>query len=159
MKTSPKGFTLLVAVILSTVVLTVGLSLLDHVYKQNVISSTVRQSEIAFYNADSAMECALYFDQKFNYFDFLNPTPLSVNDCHGMGTTVGGYSSIADAQKRTTIFNILSGGGTIARVTVVKTNGVTFCEGTKTTCIYTQGLSSSAPEDIRKIERGLKVLY
>ena len=68
--TTQRGFTLLVAVILASVALSLGLILLDISYKQVVLASSARQSQSAFYNADSAMECALYWDQQFDSFAY-----------------------------------------------------------------------------------------
>ena len=58
-----RGFTLLISVLLVTVILSLSLSLLDVAYKQVVLSSTAKQSQYAFYTADSALECTLYWDQ------------------------------------------------------------------------------------------------
>jgi hypothetical protein len=57
-----KGFALLVAVLISSVVLAVGLSMLNITLKQYIFSGIGRESEIAFYAADAGMECALYWD-------------------------------------------------------------------------------------------------
>src|SRR4051812_30828309 len=105
-----RGFTLLIAIILSSVVLTVGLSLLDVAYKQVVLSSTAKQSQVAFYNADSALECALYYDQKFNAFDYTAPANQSSLTCSSTPVT-NFTSSIADPTKRVTIFTIPCPGG------------------------------------------------
>lgn len=59
-----KGFTLFVAVVLSTLLLSIGLSLSNILLKQLVFSNTGRESQIAFYAADSGAECALYWDRK-----------------------------------------------------------------------------------------------
>lgn len=57
-----KGFTLLFAVIVSTLVLAVGASVISVALRQRVLSNTGRESQIAFYAANTAMECALYWD-------------------------------------------------------------------------------------------------
>lgn len=59
---SKAGFALLVAVLISSVVLAVGLSMLNITLKQYIFSGIGRESEIAFYAADAGMECALYWD-------------------------------------------------------------------------------------------------
>lgn len=61
-----KGFTLFVALIVSTLLLSIGLSLSNIILKQLVFSTTGKESQIAFYAADSAAECALYWDRKDN---------------------------------------------------------------------------------------------
>lgn len=146
-----RGFTLLIAVILSSVVLTVGLSLLDVAYKQVVLSSTAKQSQTAFYNADSALECALYYDQKQDAFDFTTPAPASSLTCSS--TPVTGYSTNADSVKRITIFTLpCAGGGTYATTTIYKYS-------TGATTLYANGFNTCNASDPRRIERGLKASY
>lgn len=59
---SERGFTLLVAVIVSSLVLAIGLSILNITLKEFILSSIARESEYAFYAADAGMECALFWD-------------------------------------------------------------------------------------------------
>ncbi len=72
MRSNPRqGFTLFIAVITVSIVLAIGISILNIMLKELTLSSTVRESRIAFYAADAAMECAQYWDQssvggKFN---------------------------------------------------------------------------------------------
>ncbi|HEY1037717.1 MAG TPA: pilus assembly PilX N-terminal domain-containing protein [Candidatus Paceibacterota bacterium] len=61
---SERGFTLFVALIISSMLLAIGFSLGNIVLKQIVFSSTGKESQIAFYAADSGAECALYWDRK-----------------------------------------------------------------------------------------------
>lgn len=61
-----RGFTLFVALIVSTLLLSIGLSLSNIVLKQLVFSTTGKESQVAFYAADSGAECALYWDRKDN---------------------------------------------------------------------------------------------
>jgi Tfp pilus assembly protein PilE len=146
-----RGFTLLIAVILSSVVLTVGLTLLEVAYKQVILSSTAKQSQTAFYNADSALECALYYDQKFNAFDFTTPAPSSTLSCSS--TPVTSYTTSADAAKRITIFTLpCTGSGTYATTTVYK-----YASGA--TALYANGFNTCNATDPRRIERGLKATY
>lgn len=148
---SQRGFTLLIAVILSSVVLTVGLALLDVAYKQVILSSTAKQSQTAFYNADSALECALYYDQKFNAFDFTAPAGSNTLICSS--TPVTSYTTAADSVKRITIFALpCSTGGTYATTTVYK-----YASGA--TALYANGFNTCNAADPRRIERGLKATY
>ena len=165
--TPMRGVTLLVAVILSSVVLSVALSLLDVAYKQQLLASTAKQSQYAFYAADSAMECALYWDQKVDAFDYtpLVPAPdikcnagISISNQNPTPTIVSGSGGVGSLRKTT--FDIpCSGGGVSGSVTILKSDGTATCSGTNHTCIYTTGYSSCTSSDPRRIERGLKVLY
>lgn len=151
MHTSPRGFTLLIAIILSSVTLTLGLALLDVAYKHVILASTAKATQAAFYNADSALECALYYDQKNNSFDYTSPAAASTLTCSS--TPVTGYSTAQDSQKRVTIFTIpCSGGGVSATTTVYKYQ-------TGATTLYANGFNTCAPNDPKRIERGLKATY
>jgi hypothetical protein len=57
-----KGFTLLFAVIVSTLVLAVGGSIINIALKQVILSGTGRESQYAFYAANTGIECAYYWD-------------------------------------------------------------------------------------------------
>jgi Tfp pilus assembly protein PilE len=64
-----KGYTLLFAVMVSSLVLAVGISILNISKKEFLLSSSARESITAFYAADSALECAVYHDNegKFSF--------------------------------------------------------------------------------------------
>lgn len=157
--TQPRGFTLLIAIILSSVILAVGLALLDITFKQAVLASAAKQSQIAFYAADSALECALYWDQKHNFFT-ADPTQRDANLtqadvlCGGLPVTFDGAPRRGTDQ--ITDFNIPCAGGTgiQASVRVYKN----FPQGQKNR-IYTEGYNSCNDSDPRRIERGLKAQY
>lgn len=59
-----KGFTLFIALIVSSILLMVGFSIGNIILKQIQLSTAGRESQIAFYAADSAAECAMYLDRK-----------------------------------------------------------------------------------------------
>lgn len=75
---SGKGFTLLVAVIFMSVMLSFGLALGSLSYKQQVLASGAIQSQYAFYAADAGLECALYADQQQGLFAYPTSDPPSV---------------------------------------------------------------------------------
>ncbi len=55
MTNSQRGFALIIAIILTSVVLTMAEALLDVAYKQVLLSSAAKNSQYAFYNADSGL--------------------------------------------------------------------------------------------------------
>lgn len=59
-----KGFTLLVAMIVTALILAIGFSIGNIILKELALSASGRRSQIAFYAADSIAECALYWDKK-----------------------------------------------------------------------------------------------
>lgn len=60
-----KGFLLVISIMIAAVVLTVGLGVASITYKEIIISSFSKESQKAFYAADSGIECALYWDLRW----------------------------------------------------------------------------------------------
>lgn len=56
------GFVILFAVLISALILLISAGIFNVVKKEVVLSSAARESQRAFYAADSALECALYAD-------------------------------------------------------------------------------------------------
>lgn len=57
-----RGFTLLYAVLISSILLAIGIAIFEITVRELRLSSIVRESQYAFYAADSGIECALYWD-------------------------------------------------------------------------------------------------
>jgi len=57
-----KGFVILFAILISAVMLLISVGIFNIVQKQSILSSFSRESQKAFYAADSALECALRND-------------------------------------------------------------------------------------------------
>ena len=83
---SNRGFTILLAALVSSLVLALGISIVSIAQKQIVLSSTGKGSQFAFYAADSGAECALFFDMRFNHFSTTTP-PTDIT-CGGQTVTV-----------------------------------------------------------------------
>jgi len=56
------GFTILFSVVFAALLLSVGISIFNIAIKELRLSSSGRESQFAFYAADTAMECALFYD-------------------------------------------------------------------------------------------------
>jgi Tfp pilus assembly protein PilE len=155
--TSMRGFTLLIAVIFTSVILAVGLALTDISYKEVTLASSSKQSQYAFYNADSALECALYWDS-IDTFDYTGePTgsypsvPSGTLSCQKQ--TINYYGGIASGNSRTTTFSIpCAGSGTDADITIFKqSNGATS--------IYANGYNTCNTSDPQRVQRGEEAHY
>jgi len=68
-----KGFTLLLAALVASIVLALGTSIFGLVQKEIILSSIGRDSQYAFYAADTGAECALYWDVRYRYFGVDEP--------------------------------------------------------------------------------------
>jgi Tfp pilus assembly protein PilX len=150
--TSHRGFTLLIAVVLSSVALSIGLALLDIAYKQVVLASTAKQSQNAFYAADSVLECALYWDQQSDAFNYTTPLASGSITCNS-GLPITSYTTSQAGGTRTTTFTVpCAASGEQGVVKVYKTSAAA-------TQIFATGYNTCDTTNTRRIERGLKIVY
>lgn len=145
-----RGFTLLIAVILSSVALALGLALLDIAYKQVLLASSAKQSQAAFYNADTVLECALYFDQQADAFSY--SAPVSSITCNSIANITVVPDNSATPRTRKFTVPCTASGGIMGDVTVTKLSDAT-------TNIFANGYSTCDQTNQRRIERGLKISY
>lgn len=152
-----RGFTLLLAALVSSLVLILGVSIFELVQKDITLSSLGRDSQFAFYAADTAAECALYWDVRFDYFS--STTPSLTPECDNVGWTNMQATGVIGTPPYTISFrleNLFGGNGNCADVTVRKsaTNPHTTirADGYSTTCNL---LSVSA----RALERSVELRY
>lgn len=151
----PRGFTLLIAVILTSVLVSVGMALFDIAYKQIVLTGAVRSSQYAFYAADTGLECALFWDQTVNAFSAA--APRASITCGGSTIAVSGSMS---GNIRTSTFSMPCIAGRTSQVTVMKANVGYSCNAQGShSCLYVNGFSSCNTDDTRRIERGLQAFY
>src|SRR3989344_8483198 len=66
--TKKAGFAVLFAVLLASFLITLGISIFNISLKEILIATSARDSQVAYYIADSARECALYWDIKQGVF-------------------------------------------------------------------------------------------
>lgn len=59
-----RGVVLLIAILISSVALAVGVGVYTRTYKELLLSSFWKQSQVAFGAADAGLECALYWDTR-----------------------------------------------------------------------------------------------
>ena len=73
---SKQGFTLLFAALVASLVLSIGIAVFNITLKELKLSSAGRESQFAFYAADTGAECALYWDFQHNAFATTTDTPI-----------------------------------------------------------------------------------
>jgi Tfp pilus assembly protein PilX len=59
-----QGFTLFIAIVVTGTLLVISTGIINIALKQSSISGSGRESQNAFYAADTGMECALFWDVK-----------------------------------------------------------------------------------------------
>lgn len=81
-----EGFALLLAIIVASVVLAIGVSILDISVNQINLSATARESEFAFQTAHAGMDCIWYWRfEEADIYTTLGGTKSSIN-CFGINS-------------------------------------------------------------------------
>lgn len=141
-----KGFTLLVSIIVTGMLLIVSFAVVNVAVKQLILANSNVESQYAFYNADSGTECAVYWDFKNGTSAFTAPISSTIN-CAGQSapTTVSGATT-------TFTLNFSSPRKGCVTVSVGKhANGLTL--------IDSRGYNSCSAGFTRKLERGQTLNY
>ena len=169
--TTTRGFTVLFAVVVSAIVLSIGLSIANIMLKQITISSAGRESQIAFYTADSGAECAIYADLIGNAFPltesdgdtvvgpftcFGGAVPTNPNDESGNSVPV----AIETPEGVVTTFKIqyMEDPKYCAVVSVTKVDSESDGFAEKTT-IRSRGYNTCDLNNARRLERGIEIRY
>src|SRR3989338_2430331 len=79
-----KGFTLLLASLVASVVLSLGIAIFGIASKQLMLSSMARDSQFAFYAADSGAECVFYWDIR----DDIHPNTFATSSASASSAVV-----------------------------------------------------------------------
>lgn len=87
MHDNEKGFTLMLAALIASVVLALGTSIFSLAQKELALSSVGRDSQFAFYAADTGAECALYWDIRFQLFPTTTPSAKNLTCDNEQKTT------------------------------------------------------------------------
>jgi hypothetical protein len=146
------GYAILFTIIIISSILAMGAGISSSILKQVVLSSTARSSQIAFYEADTAIECAIYASQILDLATLPspwqcgldesgNPIDLNVNvvgtDMYRLDVNLpfSGPCFNTDINKSTSVPS--------PYVVDIKARGYNICD----------------PADIHQVERGLEANY
>jgi hypothetical protein len=77
------GFALLYAVVVSSIILAIAISVSDIAFKGISFSTSAKDANDAFYAADTALECALYYDSSADTQNAYTGNPSSSVSCAG----------------------------------------------------------------------------
>lgn len=83
-KKQKEGFVILFAMVVSSIILLVSAGMYNLSKKQVILSSYARESQRAFYAANSALECAFFYDIS----DFIDQTSFPIDASDGYGTQI-----------------------------------------------------------------------
>ncbi|MDQ3076941.1 MAG: hypothetical protein M3Q63_02750 [bacterium] len=173
-----KGIVILFAVLTIGLLIGIGVAMSGLTQKQLVLSNIGKQSQVAFYAADTGAECARYWDSVHNSFAatstdaggneiFVAPKGSNAISCNGEEPDAINFESEVEGQENTkTTFqiDISSPVGFVAqynycaKVEVVKMIQQGLVIGTT---IESRGynLPCVAPNSSRKVERAVRLTY
>ncbi len=158
---SRAGFTLLLAALIASIVVSLGASIFQIARKQLLLSGTGRDSQFAFYAADTIAECALFWDFRFGYF--ASTTPAGVNPtCDGQSIAIAPTADLpypfTHESLPINLFADTNGDGYCAIVTVTKVE----IAGAVRTTIHADGYSvgcSQRGTSPRALQRSIELNY
>lgn len=165
-KKKQKGFVLLFAVLLVSIVLTVTLVLLDITLRQLVLSAIGQDSQKAYYAAYAGIDCAIFWDRdnpNSSFKPFGAVVGSSIDSPDGSGVGCGAATSNVDhnSTTHTATFRIKIGGGGCAEVEVQKLINASLPD----TLIRSRGYNLGdegdcpSPSSSRLVERALVTRY
>ena len=162
-----KGFAILYAVLMVSIVLTISLTLLDISYKQLILSSINEESKLAYYAAVSALNCVTYWDTTFStnaiyaegYFPFGHfiPPDLNLQSGNPKPIVCAGETVTADVANQIYSFSLSfsqAGRNTKADVRVIQGNGNNGAPSGQTK-IEVDGYNTDDPNNPRRLQRSL----
>ena len=156
LRTSQRGFTLLFAILVSGLLFAMGMAIANLALKEIILSSAGKQSEIAFFAADTGAECALYWDlRRVAFPDHQGPQPAAIS-C--TGSTVTPTVTQASANRATVQFT-LDTASYCAVVTVAKTRSPVAATVIESRGHNDPDCSGSARDNPARVERALRVRY
>jgi Tfp pilus assembly protein PilX len=177
--TQQKGYTLLFAVLVTSIVLGVSISILSISRKEFILSASARESQFAFYAADSGLECAAYHDLDSGLLSFDGTSTEQFSITCGEQTTLVTPTYTGDENQPSAAhyeFNLLIGTNlSCAIVTVdkgytyetVPVGDQTIVTTSATTTILSKGYnigwntteSSCTASSTKKVERALRLTH
>lgn len=146
-----KGFTILFAALVASLLLAIGLSIFGLTLKGLTLSSSARESVYAFFAADTGIECALYFDRVPTPSAFSTSSPASSVNCAGADRDV--VASGGGGMYIRTFEIDLAPEPYCAEVTVTKT------QSPRRTVVESRGYNTCDTENPRRVERALRAQY
>ncbi|MBU4480157.1 pilus assembly PilX N-terminal domain-containing protein [Patescibacteria group bacterium] len=158
-----KGFVILIATLLGSLFLIIGAFIFNISLKEIKLSSGGRESQYAFYAADSGIECAMYWDSKNTFATSTGSGPAPANiSCleQNVVTNPGWVWNKIDVTSAETIFQVDifpsdPNRDDCAIVKIMKNAPA----GTINTIIESRGYNTCDVTNLRRVERGLRAMY
>lgn len=157
------GYTLLFAVLVTSLVLSIGISILNISKKEFLLATSAKDSSIAFYAADSGVECAAYGDQRYSTFSTTTDQRSTLRCGSGMSPILPPTQGPAGVYKFNFSVKFGKEGESCSNITVTKEyvndSLFTTIESRGYNMGWNSGNSSCDVQGPKKVERGLRLSY
>jgi hypothetical protein len=148
-KNSKSGFAILYSVLIASILLSIGLAIFNITIKELLFSSLGKESQLAFYAADTGVECALYWDFASIEGAFSTSSSSSIECANTIIPNMGGQG-----YGYTNQFTLnLTPESYCTEVSVTK------FESPAETVIEARGYNICDGNSSRRVERAIKVTY
>jgi Tfp pilus assembly protein PilX len=165
-----RGMTLFIAVVIMGILLFISFAVVNITIKGSLFASSGRDSQYAFYAADSGIECAIYWDSKPVTGSAFATSTASTITCAGLsvqtndaiyGTStrarIGGGGSANPSSTFGMKFN-LTGNNPVNSCAIVTVDKY-YTGPNLMTHIKSRGYNTCDISNPRRIERGVEVTY
>jgi len=146
-----RGFVLLFVVMLSSIILAIALGVADISLKEIKFGTSAKDTNEAFFAADTGAECTLYYDRSAPENNAFIGT-ASMN-CAGSNITLNG----SDPSWNFVVSGLGSEGKGCAEVAVDKSDSGSICNSP--TCIVSKGYNDCNIPNSGRVERQLELSY
>ena len=154
------GFTVLFAVIVSSLILALGLGIVAITMKEVKLSGSGRDSQLAFYAADSGSECAMYHDIVNGVFPTSTSPTFNLEKCNNQ---IISATSTGDGSSATTTFQMCmqyNNGVCVKNKPCADVSVYKYMDGVdQKTTIDARGYNTCDTANTRRLERGYSVKY
>ncbi len=153
--TIQKGYAILFAVVIISIISMIAIGMSNTTYKQLILSSVAANSQLAFFESDTATECSLYADN----VDMIDPSNPPASWSCGLNSNGGDYffaiTPINATDYSLTPMTLGTGSEPCFEFTVTKDITV----DPNTTKIKARGYNSCDKTNPRTVEREIEVNY
>jgi hypothetical protein len=152
-----KGFTLLISIITTSMLLIVSFVVVNIAVKQLILANAAKESQFAFYAADGGTECAVYWDLKDSALSAFSTTTPGTIICNGATITTS-----SQTVHRIPAVPSVIGGQNTSLFEISFPKGCAIVEVTKSgalTTIDSRGYNTCDTTAVRRFERGVTLVY
>lgn len=153
-KNTTGGYAILFTLIVVSIISSIAIGVSSNVYKQLVLSSLAHDSQIAFYAADTAIECTLYLNEAYLPPFGLHTISTTNPPTFPCGVDDNGNSFDISVVESGDVFNLDSSNteGSCFKATVDKSDALK-------TSVEVKGYNVCSDTNARQVERGILVEY